>query len=106
MSWYTFDQNGNLLWLTGNSRYELGESSVEFPIVLVQDGTFMGTEPAQRSEAGTGRIKAFGCNQLVLSYDLNAIGLGDGALGLQRMFSMETAGYACRDAQARIEALD
>jgi len=105
-SWYTFDQDGAPMWLTGNSRFAIGDTSVEFPIVLIQNGTFMGSLNGSRVDAGSGRLRAIGCNQLTLTYDLNPIGLGESGAILQRIFSMETAGYACRDAQARIEALD
>ena len=106
LSWYTFDQDGAPMWLTGNALFDVGDTSIDFPIVFVQDGTFMGPQNGTRIDAGMGSLKAFGCNRLVLTYDLNNIGMGDGGFALQRIFSMETAGYACRDAQARIEALD
>lgn len=106
LSWYTFDQNGNTLWLTGNSRFDIGDTQVEIPIVLVQNGEFMGNRTADRTAAGTVILKANSCNDLMLTFDLQDIGLGQGAHGLRRLFSLETQGYACRDDQARLDALD
>ena len=34
--------------------------------------------------------------------DLAAFGLGAGTLQLQRLFALETAGYPCRDYEARL----
>jgi hypothetical protein len=42
------------------------------------------------------------CNDLGFEYELTAIGLGSGNTHLERPFSLETAGYACRDLEARI----
>jgi len=106
LSWYTFDQDGNTLWLTGNSRFDIGDTQVEIPIVLVQNGQFMGNQAADRSPAGSVTLKAYACNNLALVFDLTNIGLGEGAYGLRRLFSLETQGYTCRDVQARLDALD
>ena len=106
MSWYTFDDRGALLWLTGNGFYERGATEITVDILLVTHGRFLGTEEAEREIVGTARIVAQDCNSLVLEYDLEAIGLGSGAEILQRIFSLEIQGYACRDIQSRINHLN
>jgi hypothetical protein len=49
-------------------------------------------------------ITANDCNDLSFHYELDDINLGSGDEKLQRRFSLETAGYVCRDLDARIEA--
>jgi hypothetical protein len=106
MSWYTFDEKGDPLWLTGNGFYDRGATEISVDIVLVTNGRFLGAEVADRRIVGTARIVAQDCNSLVLEYDLEAIGLGAGSEILQRIFSLEIQGYACRDIQSRIDHLN
>lgn len=106
LSWYTYDQDGSMLWLTGGESFDIGDSQVEIPLVYVTNGDFMGPGPADRSMQGNVILTAVNCNNIRLEYDLTAIGLGTGTRRLERIFSLETQGYACRDAQARIEAIE
>jgi len=53
---------------------------------------------------GNMTIKGNNCNDLTLQYNLEEIGLGTGSQHLNRLFSLETAGYVCRDLEARMEA--
>jgi hypothetical protein len=105
LSWYTYDQDGRMLWLTGGKSFEIGDSRVEIPIDYVTDGEFMGSKIAERAVKGTAVLTAVSCNNIRLEYDLSAIGLGTGTRRLERFSSVETQGYACRDAEARLEAL-
>jgi hypothetical protein len=105
LTWYTFDLDGDQLWLAGNSTFQVGDSAVSFEVLHVSGGTFMGTTEPQRTVAGTVTLRARGCNDLTIEYDLSPIGLGQGAHGLRRVASLEPQGYACRDTQARLEAL-
>lgn len=95
-----------MLWLTGGESFDIGDSQVEIPLVYVTNGDFMGPGPADRSMQGNVILTAVNCNNIRLEYDLTAIGLGTGTRRLERIFSLETQGYACRDAQARIEAIE
>jgi len=101
LAWYTFDAEGQLLWLTGSGEFEQGADSVELALVLVTNGEFLGTRRANRAPAGSATLTAKSCADLVLDYDLSAIGLGAGPVQLERLHELEIAGYNCRDHEAR-----
>lgn len=103
LSWYTFDAAGNKLWLTGTAGFMPGETGLTVPIEEVSNGEFMGSRTADRSLVGSVTLKANNCNDLTLDYNLEAIGLGSGTRQLERLYSLETAGYVCRDLEARME---
>ena len=107
LSWYTFDQNGDQLWLTGAAQFEVGATEVTIPIESVSNGEFFGRKPAERTTIGSVTITGNSCNDLTLDYDLDlhgiGTGLGSGTKRLQRLFSLETAGYVCRDLEARMD---
>lgn len=111
LSWYTFDSNGEQLWLAGNARFSPGATEVSVPVIRVVNGQFLGplTESGQgvdpRITAGTVHLRALSCDALELDYDLGALELGAGTLQLQRLFALETAGYPCRDYGARLASL-
>ena len=104
-SWNTFGPNGENLWFSGTGDYAMGDDSVEIAMVWVTDGEFMGSTPARRTSAGTVTVTANSCNDLTFKYDIDYPGLGAGTGQLARPFSIETQGYACRDRQARQDAL-
>ena len=104
-SWNTFGPDGENLWFSGTGDYALGAGSVEIDMVWVTDGEFMGSTPARRTSAGTVTVTANSCNDLTFEYDVDYPGLGAGTRQLVRPFSIETQGYACRDRQARLDAL-
>lgn len=97
LSWFTFDADGEMLWLTGAARFEHGADQVSIPIELVEGGTFLGANRAQRGTVGSVQLKAFHCNRLELDYQLDNLGLGAGVMRLERPFALEIADYACRD---------
>lgn len=99
---YTFDTSGELLWLSGSADFEQGAREVTLSIVRVEGGAFLGATVAQRTHAGSVRIVARGCNDLVYEYDFTPLGLGSGERIMQRLFSLETAGYDCRDYAAKV----
>jgi hypothetical protein len=104
MSWYTFDTDGNLLWLTGANSYEVdGSSEVSFDIELVTDGVFLGSKLADRQVVGTGRLAAYDCNDLEMTFNLNSLGLGSGTILLRRIFSLEIQGFTCADLDTRYD---
>ena len=104
LSWYTFDKDGNPLWLSGAAQFAYGANELSFPLVLVTDGEFASGKAASRRTVGNVTLKASSCNDLGLDYDLGELELGSGSKQLQRVFSLELAGYACRDMQARIDS--
>ena len=101
-SWYTFDQNGENLWLVGNTQYAIGNDTTFFELQLVTDGEFLGGKTASRLPAGNVRISAKNCNLLELEFDLREIGLGQSVVPVSRIFGIETAGYTCMDLEDRL----
>ena len=104
LSHYTFDAQGDLLWLTGVAEFAPGTSEVTVPIVKVSNGQFRGAKPAARETVGSVTLTSNSCNDLTFDYDYSSLGLGTGSARMQRLFSLETAGYDCRDYDARVEA--
>jgi hypothetical protein len=104
LSWYTYDADGNLLWLTGNTSYEFGDDEVTFDVQYVTNGEFLGSKAADRVSAGTFKLTAYGCNDLNLEYDLNALGLGSDEVTLRRFSGIETAGHVCSDLMSRLDS--
>jgi hypothetical protein len=105
LSWFTFDSQGDMLWLTGSARFPQGATEVTVPIVQVTHGQFLGSQAAERSTVGNVRLRAKQCNALEVEYDLADLDLGDGAMRLQRLDALEIAGYPCRDYVARLTSL-
>jgi len=97
LSWYTFDLDGEMLWLTGTAKFSQGARHVSIPIELVTGGAFLGGAEARREVVGQGHLQAVSCNQLEFEYHLDALGLGDDAVQLQRLYALEIADYPCRD---------
>ncbi len=108
LSWYTFDAQGEQLWLAGNARFPPGATEVAVPVVHVASGEFLGPPVGNGSGAdprviaGEIHLRARSCDALELDYELAALELGSGSLQLQRLFALETAGYPCRDYEARL----
>ncbi len=105
LSWYTYNTDGSTLWLTAAAFYPVAADTVDLDIELVTNGEFLGSKVAERTVAGTATLTAESCNELTFTYDLGTLGLGSGTVTLTRIFSLETAGYACRDQTARLDAL-
>jgi len=105
LSWYTYDELGDPLWLTGAARFAVDTTELTLPIELVTHGEFLGEVTADRDVVGTVTLTGNSCNDLGFEYNLTSLGLGSGNKHLQRLFSLETAGYTCRDLEARIEEI-
>ena len=103
-SHYTFDPTGKMLWLTGTAQLQPGSRTVTIPVDEVTQGEFRSDKPAQRRTVGQVTLTANNCNDITMEYDYNGLGLGSGTRQLQRLFSLETAGYDCRDYAARVKA--
>ena len=101
---YTFDSAGRMLWLTGSADFEQGAGEISIPMEYVTDGVFRGSQAAHRELVGSVTIRANHCDNLSFQFDYSGIGLGSGQKRLQRLFSLETAGYDCRDYEARVMA--
>lgn len=106
LSWYTFDNEGNPLWLTGAGTFGvMGDSGVFLEMELVTNGEFLGSKKATRQPLHEAYLVVESCNRLGFRYDLDELDLGRGAIYLKRVFSLETAGYACRDIQSRLDTI-
>ena len=105
LSWYTFATNGSTLWLVANTFHDIAEDSVTLNIQLVENGEFLGDKVVDRTDVGTATLTVESCNEITFEYDLTSLGLGTGTITLKRIFSLEIAGYACRDQAARLDAL-
>lgn len=103
-SQYTFDAESRPLWLVGNAEFEPGSSEITIAVARVSNGEFRGSRPADRETVGSVTLTSNSCNDLTFDYDYRSLGLGTGSARMQRLFSLETAGYDCRDYDARVEA--
>jgi hypothetical protein len=103
-SQYTFDSEFRPMWLVGNVEFEPGASEVTIPVARVSNGEFRGGKLADREAAGSVTLTSKNCNDLTFDYDYSALGLGSGSARMQRLFSLEIAGYDCRDYDARVQA--
>lgn len=104
-SQYTFDSEARPMWLVGNVEFEPGNSEITIPIIRVSNGEFRGSQIADREIIGSVTLRSRSCNDLTFDYDYNAIGLGSGTARMQRLFSLEIAGYDCRDYDARVATI-
>lgn len=105
LSWYTYNTDGSTLWLTSGTFHDIAADSVDVELELVTNGEFLGSKVAERRVVGNATLTAESCNELTLDFNLEELGLGMGSVTLNRIFSLETAGYACRDQTARLDAL-
>lgn len=105
LSWSTFDSDGAPLWLTGAGRYLPGDTQVAFELVTVTGGQFLASAEATRTVAGSVELTAVSCNRIDLDFNLDPIGLGASSLELKRLYSLEIAGFACRDLEAKLEEI-
>jgi len=101
---YTFDEQGQMLWLTGAAEFLPGNRQLTIPIELVTHGEFRGSKRASREVIGSVKLRSRSCNHIEFDYDYSGIGQGTGRHRLERLFSMETAGHDCRDYEARMAA--
>jgi hypothetical protein len=104
VAFYTFDADRNPLWLTGAAEFSPGARKITIPIELVSNGEFRGDKPANRESAGQLTLRSYSCNDLRMDFDFAQLELGSGTRRLHRLNSLETAGYDCRDYEAKVAA--
>ncbi len=105
LTWYTFDSQGDMLWISGSADFSYGATEISMPLELASQGEFQGSQTAERRIIGSVKITGNNCNDLSFEYDLTELGLGSGSEHLKRLFALETAGYTCRDLDARMKSL-
>lgn len=103
-SLYTFDDAGRPLWLVGNAEFAPDTDEVQIAVLRFSGGEFRSAGPVVPEVVGSITLRSRGCDELGFEYDFNGLGLGAGSRRLQRLFSLETAGYDCRDYEARMSA--
>jgi hypothetical protein len=103
-SLYTFEDSGRPLWLVGNTEFAPGTSEVRVTVLRFSDGGFRSAVPGVPEVVGSITLRSRSCNDLGFEYDFSVLGLGAGSRRLQRLYSLETAGYDCRDYEARTAA--
>jgi hypothetical protein len=90
VSWFTYDENGNQMWLVGNVVIEGDLTSVVVPVV-VTNGPMFGPDydPAalNRTSWGTLTLAFPSCSTGLLSY-ASSVGFGSGAINLTRLTSL------------------
>ena len=101
MAWFTFDDDGQASWFTGNNFFEAGDNSVEFELVAVDGGSFNQAGDANRENVGSATLSVADCAELELAFDLSGRGLGADTVALRRLLAGEIAGYTCRDLHSR-----
>lgn len=106
LSWYTFDNDGSPLWLTGSGIIGLmGDDWVSLDMQLVTNGEFLGGKRADRQQLHEAILQVEHCNRMAFRYDLEELGLGQGSVNLKRLYSLEMGGYTCRDTQSKLETI-
>jgi len=106
LSQAAFGTDGSTLWLTAGALHDIASDSVDLEFELVTSGEFLGDKIADREIVGSVTLTAENCNELVPDFNLEQLGFGSDTVTLSRIFSLETAGYACRDQIARLDALN
>lgn len=101
---YTFDAQGNPLWLTGVGEFAAGVNQVSLEMIKITSGQFRGAATGTREVIGSVTLRANSCDDVRFDYDYERLGLGSGTKRMQRLYSLEVAGYECQDYEARVAA--
>jgi hypothetical protein len=90
VAWFTYDENGNQMWLVGLADLQSGQTTVTIP-AIVTSGPVFGPDydPAavKRTSWGTLTLNFSTCSAGILSYASSA-GFGSGAINLTRLTSL------------------
>jgi hypothetical protein len=92
VTWYTFDPNGQPLWLAGAGRVQ--GSVLEVPVQTVSGGRFpplFDPNAVQRQAWGTLRIEFAGCDEATLRWTPSAAGYAAGSMPLKRLSTIQGA---------------
>lgn len=95
--WFTYDNQGNQLWLVGVGRNE--DDAIIIDDVLTLSGAQFGTDfdpdDVQQTRWGSLRLDFSGCDNVTLSWDASDMSFGSGSLELIRLYGL--AGTSCSD---------
>jgi hypothetical protein len=90
VAWFTFDENGNQMWLVGLADLQSGQTAVTIPVVVTSGPKFgPDYDPAalNRTPWGTLSLNFSTCSAGILSY-ASSVGFGSGAINLSRLTSL------------------
>lgn len=90
LSWFTFDDAGNLLWLVGNTEVAPNGTQVDIPVIVTTGGRFgplFRAENIRRTGWGTVNLRFPTCSSAVLRYTRTS----DGQTG---QYAMSRVGLA------------
>jgi hypothetical protein len=90
VAWFTYDENGNQMWLVGNVDLQSGQTAVTIPVVVTSGPKFgLDYDPAamNRTPWGTLSLNFSTCSAGILSY-ASSVGFGSGAINLSRLTSL------------------
>lgn len=91
VAWFTYDNNGFQMWLTGAADIEGEPTSVTIPVTVTNGAKFgpaFNPEDVNRANWGTLTLTFNNCSQGLLSYASSA-GFGTGAIELTRLTNLE-----------------
>ena len=89
ITWYTFDESGQPLWLVGNHFLAANASQITLTMQRLQGSSFLNfsDQRASRDDVGTMTLVAQDCNTLQVDFDFSA--LGASSLTLKRLTNIQ-----------------
>jgi hypothetical protein len=90
VAWFTYDENGNQMWLVGLADLQDDQTAVTIPVVVTSGPKFgPDYDPAamNRTPWGTLSLNFSTCSAGILSY-ASSVGFGSGAINLIRLTSL------------------
>jgi hypothetical protein len=90
VAWFTYDENGNQMWLTGVANLQGGQTTVTIPVIVTSGPKFgPDYDPAAMNPIpwGTLSLNFSTCSAGILSY-ASSVGFGSGAINLSRLTSL------------------
>ena len=87
ITWYTYDLNGNQMWLRGTGR--VNNQTVEIDEMTKYTGANLFDGTTNETVMGTLSMTWDGCNNAVVNYDFSASNLGSGSYNLSQLTVLE-----------------
>ena len=91
VAWFTYDEDGNQMWLMGNVPLEEGQTTVTIPLFLFEGAAFgSGFDPDDvvRTEWGQITLNFSSCNRATGEYT-SMLGFPPGTLNLSRLTNLQ-----------------
>jgi hypothetical protein len=90
VAWFTYDENGNQMWLVGIADLQSGQTAVTIPVIRTSGPVFgpdYDPTAMNRTPWGTLALNFSTCSAGILSY-ASSVGFGSGAINLTRLTSL------------------